>query len=195
MRVCMCVRVWFCVSGVCACVALSVGGVHVWLPWCGALSLLVAVLFSAYRVCLLGLDSPQRVCVGSVHRCVLCGCVSDTLMAWVVRQEHNAPLRTSGVNEVSPADVVLIGCEEDAVVEVEVAQPAPGSLLSLYRESWTVIVGWAPAEVSSGVPVLRMSRIPAVWYGKDLLLNVRLKRAPHRVQTYTCRACGAAIDA
>ncbi len=95
------------------------------------------------------------------------------------------------MNEVSAADAVQIGCEEDAVVEVEVSQPAPGSLLSLYRESWTLIVGWAPAEVSSGVPVLRMSRIPAVWYGKDLRLNVRLKRAPDRVQTYTCRVTGA----
>jgi hypothetical protein len=136
--------------------------------------------------CTAGVKWYGRLCV-----LALCACETDPLVAWVGRRELNTPLRSSEVTEVSPADVVHIGREEDDVVEVAVGQPAPGSMLSLYRESWTVVMGWGPAEVSSGIPVLRMSLIPAVWYGKDLRLNVRLSRSPHRVQTYTCRVTGA----
>ncbi len=117
-----------------------------------------------------------------LHRVLYCDNSSaECVTAKVAQDGYHEPLAgrdTDIVNNVAPTDIVQFTAEEGDVVEVEVGEYITDG------QRWTGIIDWAPAEVSSGVPVLRMSRIPAVWYGKDLRLHVRLSRSRPMVYMY-----------
>ncbi len=97
-------------------------------------------------------------------------------------------LETEIVNDIAPTDTVQFSAEEADLVEVEVGE------FVTQGSRWTGIIDWGPAEVSSGVPVLRMSQIPAVWYGKDLRLNVRLSRSHEQVYVFVIRVSGELVS-